>query len=76
MNGAYAEVQGFRVAVADTVGAGDAFAGAYTAWRAAGADLVTAIRHANVAGALSTLKHGAQESMPTKRATIRQAAIL
>ena len=50
----------------DTVGAGDAFAGAFAARRAGGADLVSAIRHANCAGALATLKSGAQESIPNK----------
>ena len=53
----------------DTVGAGDAFAGAFAARRAGGADLLSAIRYANCAGALATLKPGAQESIPDKGLT-------
>jgi ribokinase len=48
----------------DTVGAGDAFAGAFAARQAGGADTLRAIRYANCAGALATLKAGAQESIP------------
>ena len=53
----------------DTVGAGDAFAGAFAARRAGGADLLSAIRYANCAGALATLKPGAQQSIPGKALT-------
>lgn len=49
----------------DTVGAGDTFAGALAAQLAAGAEWETALRHANVAAALSTLAIGAQAAMPT-----------
>jgi ribokinase len=55
----------------DTVGAGDAFAGAFAARRAGGADLIKAIQSANCAGALATLKPGAQESIPDKVLTER-----
>lgn len=63
------EIETFPVKPVDTVGAGDAFAGAYTAWRAAGAPWAEAVRYANAAGALATLKPGAQSAMPTTRAT-------
>lgn len=56
----------------DTVGAGDTFAGVLAARRAAGEDWPTAIRHANVTAALSTLAPGAQTAMPT-RAAVEQA---
>ncbi len=55
----------------DTVGAGDAFAGAYAAWRVEGMDELRAIRYANCAGALTTLKPGAQEAIPNRVATER-----
>ena len=55
----------------DTVGAGDAFAGTFAARRAAGADVLSAIRYANCAGALATLKAGAQEAIPSRKATER-----
>jgi ribokinase len=71
----YLEVPGLRVKPVDTVGAGDAFAGAFAASWAKGTDLLTAIRYANCAGGLATLKPGAQESIPnlteTKKAVFR-----
>lgn len=70
-NQTYFEVPTLPVKPVDTVGAGDAFAGAYAAARAEGMDLHRAVRLANAAGALATLKRGAQESMPTRRATWR-----
>ncbi len=63
------EVPTLPVNPIDTVGAGDAFAGTFVALRAEGADLLTAIRYANCAGALATLKPGAQEAIPTRAAT-------
>jgi ribokinase len=55
----------------DTVGAGDAFAGTFVARRAEGSDLITAVRAANAAGALATLKRGAQESIPTRASILK-----
>lgn len=55
----------------DTVGAGDTFAGVLAAQLAGGADFAAAARHANVAGALATLKRGAQEGMPSRPAVLR-----
>lgn len=49
----------------DTVGAGDAFAGALATALARGLELPAAIARANCAGALATLKPGAQEALPT-----------
>jgi len=65
----YLKVPTLAVRPVDTVGAGDAFAGAFAARRAGGADLLSAIRYANCAGALATLKPGAQESIPDKGLT-------
>jgi ribokinase len=70
------EIPVLKVKPVDTVGAGDAFAGAYAAWRATGKDPVTACRYASVAGSLTTLKHGAQEAMPSRRTTMRFARAL
>ncbi len=67
----FVEVPTTAVKPIDTVGAGDAFAGAFTARRAAGTDVVAAIRYANCAGALATLKAGAQEAIPKRAATER-----
>ena len=66
------EVPALKVKPVDTVGAGDAFAGTFVARRAEGADVLTAIMCANCAGALATLKPGAQESIPTRAATERE----
>jgi ribokinase len=63
------EVPVLKVKPVDTVGAGDAFAGALAARRAEGLDLRTAIGYANCAGALATLKAGAQEAIPDRSAT-------
>lgn len=53
-----------KVTPVDTVGAGDTFAGAYAV---ASSDVaVDAIRFANAAGALATLKAGAQPSIPMR----------
>ncbi len=48
----------------DTVGAGDAFAGCFTARLAQGEPLGDALRAANCAGALATLGAGAQDPIP------------
>ena len=58
-----------RVRPVDTVGAGDACAGTFTARLAEGCELAEAVILANCAGALTTLKPGAQEAMPTRLAT-------
>ncbi len=65
------EVPTLRVKPVDTVGAGDAFAGAFVSRWAEGANLATAVRYANCAGALATLKAGAQEAIPGRAATAR-----
>jgi ribokinase len=65
------KVATLAVTPVDSVGAGDAFAGAFAARRAGGADLLSAVRYANCAGALATLKPGAQESIPDKLLTER-----
>jgi ribokinase len=65
----YLEVRTLAVKPVDTVGAGDAFTGAFAAHRAGGAEVLSAIRYANCAGALATLKAGAQEAIPDRRPT-------
>jgi len=53
-----------KVKPIDTVGAGDTFAGAFTTHLAEGSPLLECVRWANTAGALATLKVGAQEGIP------------
>lgn len=55
-----------RVDPVDTVGAGDAFAGAYAVALGEGRSLLEALDFANTAGALATLRAGAQEALPTR----------
>ncbi len=59
-----------QVIPADTVGAGDAFAGAFTVASASGMPLEEAIRFANAAGALATQTIGAQPSIPVRDAIL------
>lgn len=61
---AVTEIPTPEVAVVDTTGAGDAFAGAFAARLLAGDDMVTAARHAARVGAFTTTSPGAQSSYP------------
>ena len=54
-----------RVAVVDTVGAGDAFCAGFCDALARGLALPDVITWATACGALAATKHGAQPSMPT-----------
>ena len=56
----------FTVEPVDTVAAGDAFNGGFSAAYAAEKPIDEVLQWANAAGALSTTKTGAQPSMPTK----------
>lgn len=56
----------FKVSPVDTTAAGDAFTAALGVEMAKGEPLERAVRFANAAGALSTLKPGAQPSMPAR----------
>lgn len=65
-----------QVRPVDTTAAGDAFNGGLAYFLSAGFPVENAILLANVVGALSTLKHGAQASMPTLREVKEQASEL
>ncbi len=58
-------IEGRRVAVVDTTGAGDAFVGAIAARISAGATIDDALAHANAAASICVQRHGAGPSMPT-----------
>lgn len=60
------DVETLPVLPIDTVGAGDAFAGCFTARIASGEPLEEAVRAANCAGALTTLGPGAQIPVPDR----------
>jgi len=53
------------VDVVDTVGAGDAYIGAFAYCLSNGKDLISACKYANIVAALSVTKSGAQGGMPT-----------
>jgi ribokinase len=57
----------FKVKVADTTAAGDAFCGALAVALSEGLDLKSAIRFASATGALSVQFEGATTSMPTRQ---------
>ena len=65
----YLKVPTLKVRPVDTIGAGDAFAGSFAACLTGSADILNTIRHANCAGALATLKAGAQEAIPNRART-------
>jgi ribokinase len=55
----------FPVESVDTVGAGDCFCGVFAASLAGGMPVAAALRRASAGAAISTTRHGAQDSMPT-----------
>ena len=57
-------LKAYRVKAVDTVGAGDAFVGAFAASLATGKSALEAAQAGNAAGALAVTKHGAQSSLP------------
>jgi ribokinase len=59
-------VPALSIKVKDTVGAGDAFAGAFAAALAKDLPAELALRHAAVAGSLACRKFGAQTALPTE----------
>lgn len=58
-------VPAYKINVADTTGAGDAFNGGLAVALARDEPVLQAARFANAAGALAATKFGAQASMPT-----------
>jgi ribokinase len=64
------ELPAHDVAVIDTIGAGDAFAGATVAALARGHDPRVAVAFGNAAGALAVGKHGAHDAAPTLGETV------
>lgn len=66
-NGKYIEIPSIRVKAVDTTGAGDSFNGALAFALCEGAEIEDACRFANVVGAISVTKLGAQNGMPTKK---------
>jgi ribokinase len=64
-------VAGFKVTPVDTTAAGDVFNGALAVALSEGKPLLEAVRFANAAGALSTLKLGAQPSAPKRKDIVK-----
>jgi ribokinase len=57
----------FKVEAVDPTAAGDAFTAALTVQMGAGMEIEDAIRYANLVGALTVTKLGAQPSLPTRQ---------
>jgi ribokinase len=66
-NGEKNEIPSIQVEAVDTTGAGDSFNGALAVALCDGLDIEEACRFANVVGAISVTKLGAQTGMPTKK---------
>jgi ribokinase len=66
-NGKKIEIPSIQVEAVDTTGAGDSFNGALAVTLCDGLDIEEASRFANVVGAISVTKLGAQTGMPTKK---------
>jgi ribokinase len=66
-NGKKVEIPSVQVEAVDTTGAGDSFNGALAYALCEGLEIVEACRFANVVGAISVTKLGAQTGMPTKK---------
>jgi ribokinase len=62
------DVNALLITPVDTVGAGDAFVGAFAAAIDSGGDLTRGLAYGSVAGALACLTPGAQPSLPMKAA--------
>lgn len=59
-------VEGYKVEVVDTVGAGDSFNGALAYCIVKGNNLYDAVKYANAVGALTVTRNGAIPSLPSK----------
>src|SRR5699024_5288970 len=59
-------IPGEKVSAVDTTGAGDAFAGAFISQIVAGKTVEESVSYANIVGALTVTKVGAQAAMTTK----------
>ena len=60
------DIAAHNVTETDPTGAGDSFGGAYIALRKNGADITTALRYANAAGARAVTRVGPMEGTSTK----------
>ena len=76
LTGTVTRVPAVRVDAVDPTGAGDVFTAALAVFLAEGADLLQAVRHANVAAALSVTRLGAQSAAPTRAEVMGRAASL
>jgi len=68
--GGTVRVPAFPVEVIDTVGAGDAFSGAFAASLAAGAPIEDALLVASATGGLTCTRRGAVDAMPTREEVV------
>lgn len=72
--GQMVKIPAAKVTAVDTTGCGDAFAGAFVAQLAAGADMDEAARYASRVGAYAATGYGAQDSYPDADADLPELA--
>lgn len=65
------KIPALSIKVIDSVGAGDAFVGAFAVALAEGLPFETALRHGAVGGSLACTRVGAQTALPTKREILK-----
>lgn len=65
-SGSASQLPAFSIDAVDTVGAGDAFVGAFVAALAAGTDLISAAQFANASGAITAMTAGARDPHLTR----------
>ena len=72
LDGEYVKIMPtYKMKVKDTTGAGDVFHGAFTYAIANNYTLEDAVKLGNIAGALSTTKIGARNSIPTLKEVMK-----
>ena len=72
INDEYVQVPSIKVIAKDTTGAGDIYHGAFTHFISHNYSLIDAMKYSNIAGALSVMKIGSKNSIPSYEEVIKE----